>query len=109
MGTTPAKGEADYYSDGDFNAYCSMCGRKRKASTMEKNWQGLYRCPQHNEARQPQDFVRGVKDDTSVPWSQPPLVAYTSICTLNTQSAVVGVGVTGCMRAGNSFWDPNGV
>lgn len=67
----PLKGRADYWEPGDWDAVCSMCGRKRKASTMEKNWQGLYRCPIHNEIRQPQDFVRGVKDDQGVPWAQP--------------------------------------
>lgn len=103
---TPGKGRADYYSEGDFNAVCSECGRKRKASTLVKNWQGLYRCPEHNEARQPQDFVRNVKDDTRVPWAQLPGKVFIFLCTINTQSAVAGVGVAGCMRAGNSFWNP---
>lgn len=67
----PIKGRADYFAPGDFNAACSMCGRKRKASTMERNWQGMYRCPEHNEPRQPQDFVRNVKDVMTVPWAQP--------------------------------------
>lgn len=61
----------DYLSLGDWNAYCSMCGRKRKASELVKNWQGMYRCPQHNEARHPQDFVRAVPDVQTPPWVQP--------------------------------------
>src|SRR5712664_3370178 len=93
----PPKGPADYYADGDFNAVCSMCGHKRKASTMVKNWQGLYRCPEHNEPRHPQDFVRGVKDDTSVPWSQPPQGVFTSLCSLNTQTALPDIGTPDCM------------
>jgi hypothetical protein len=63
-------GRADLLELGTFNAACSMCGRKRKASQLVRNWQGLYRCPEHNEPRQPQDFARGVKDDMSVPWNQ---------------------------------------
>lgn len=109
MGTTPGKGRADFLSPGDFNADCSMCGRKRKASTMVRNWQGLYRCPEHDDQRQPQDFVRGVKDDQSVPWAQTPQIVFTAFCTLNTQCAIAGIGVAGCMRAGNTFFDPNGV
>lgn len=109
MGTVPPKGVADFYSPGDFNAVCSMCGKKRKASTMERNWQGLYRCPEHNEQRQPQDFVRATKDDTSVPWAQLPAGAFTSFCTLNTQSALADIGVADCMRADNTYYDPNGV
>ena len=67
----PIKGRADYYKFGDFNAACSMCGRKRKAAELVRNWQGLFRCPEHNEPRQPQDFARGVPDKMGVPWAQP--------------------------------------
>lgn len=35
-----------------------------------RNWQGLYRCPEHNEPRQPQDFARGIKEVISPPWAQ---------------------------------------
>jgi hypothetical protein len=64
-------GRADYLELGDWNAICSMCGGKRKASQMVKNWQGLYRCPEHNEPRHPQDFVRAVPDVQTPPWTQP--------------------------------------
>jgi hypothetical protein len=53
-----------------------MCGRKRKSSDLEKNWMGLYRCPEHNEPRQPQDFVRNVPDIMTVPWGQPQEVQF---------------------------------
>lgn len=66
----PQKGRADYLALGDWNAACSMCGRKRKASELVRNWQGLMRCPEHNEPRQPQDFARGVKEVISPPWAQ---------------------------------------
>ena len=75
----PVKGRADYLELGDWNAACSMCGRKRKASTLVRNWQGLYRCAEHNEERQPQDFVRGVKDNMSVPWIQDEITSYVQI------------------------------
>ena len=71
------KGRADYLLLGDWNAACSMCGRKRKASELVRNWQGLYRCPIHNEPRQPQDFVRNVKDIMTVPWAQPEMDTFT--------------------------------
>lgn len=66
----PQKGRADYLALGDWNAACSMCGRKRKASELVRNWQGLMRCPEHDEPRQPQDFARGVKEVISPPWAQ---------------------------------------
>lgn len=64
-------GQADFYESGDYNAACFECGRKRKASTLKKNWQGYWVCPEHWEPRQPQDFVRGATDQVSVPWAQP--------------------------------------
>jgi len=109
MGTTPQKGRADFLSPGDFNAVCSMCGRKRKASTMEKNWQGLYRCPEHNEPRQPQDFVRNVKDDQSVPWAQLPQKTFTVLCTRNGVSAIPDAAMPDCSIPDNAVYDPNGV
>lgn len=64
-------GRADYLELGDWNAVCYQCGRKRKASTLKKHWQGYYVCPEHWEARQPQDFVRSVPDIQTPPWAQP--------------------------------------
>ena len=97
-------GRADYLELGDYNAACSMCGRKRKASTMVRNWQGQYRCWEHNEQRQPQDFVRGVPDIVSVPWSQPELDSFTAVCTLAGISAVPGLAIPGCMLPGRRLY-----
>jgi len=71
-------GKADYLALGDWNVVCFQCGRKRKASETVRNWQGYYVCPEHNEPRHPQDFVRGVPDNQTPPWVQPaPSVVYT--------------------------------
>lgn len=84
-------GQADYLELGDWNAVCSMCGFKRKAGTLTKNWQGMWRCPIHNESRQPQDFVRAVPDVQTPPWTQPPgadvFIATTFICTENSDTS----------------------
>ena len=64
-------GPADYLALGDWNVQCYQCGRKRKASTLLRHWQGYYVCPQHWEMRQPQDFVRSVPDVQTPPWAQP--------------------------------------
>jgi len=64
-------GRADYLAIGDYNAVCFECGRKRKASTLRKHWQGYYVCPEHWEPRQPQDFVRAIPDVITPPWTQP--------------------------------------
>lgn len=65
----PVRGSADYFAPGTWNIACSMCGRKRKATELVKNWQGMYRCPEHDEPRQPQDFVRNIKDVMTVPYA----------------------------------------
>ena len=95
-------GRADYFELGDYNAACSECGRKRKASQLVRNWQGLYRCPEHNEPRQPQDFVRAIPDVMSVPWAQLETDQYTEYCSFNGCSAVANYAVAGCMIASRS-------
>jgi hypothetical protein len=51
-----------YYQQGQWNADCDQCGVKFKSSQLRKQWNGLYTCPKCWEPRQPQDFVRAVKD-----------------------------------------------
>lgn len=103
----PVKGRADFLQLGDWNVACSMCGRKRKASTMVKNWQGMWRCPEHNEPRHPQDFVRGVQDIQTVPFAQPQIDEYIYFCSLNGQSAIPGYAYPGCMIPGNTNFNPD--
>ncbi len=64
-------GRADYWKHGDHNAICDTCGFKFKASELKKTWDNMYVCSKDFEPRHPQDFVRGKKDDQSVPWSRP--------------------------------------
>lgn len=71
-----ADGARDFFAEGDWNIACSMCGRKRKASELVKNWQGMYRCPEHNDERHPQDFVRAAPDVQTVPYAQIPTQIY---------------------------------
>lgn len=80
-------GRADFLQLGDWNVQCFQCGFKMKASEAVRNWQGYYVHPEHNEPRQPQDFVRGVPDMQIPPWVQPwPNVIY------NYSLALIGYG-----------------
>jgi len=72
-------GTADYYKPGDYNMICDVSGRKVKASKMKRRWDNAMVHPDHWETRQPQDFVRGVKDDQSVPVSRPAATYDTTI------------------------------
>ena len=63
-------GSSDRYADGDWNFFCDLCGRKEKSSMGVKTWDNHYVCRHHKEVRNPQDFIRGVKDNQSVPWTR---------------------------------------
>ena len=88
------------YRLGDWLAVCSMCGHKRRASELVKNWQGMWRCPNHNEPRQPQDFVRAVPDIQTPPWVQPmPADRFQLVCFPNGISAIADYAVADCAIA----------
>jgi hypothetical protein len=89
-------GQADFLSLGDWNAACSMCGHKFKASELRRHWQGMYRCKKCWEPRHPQDFVKSVKDDMSVPWSQPRTDDDVEICSLNGQTSFADMAIADC-------------
>lgn len=65
-------GKRDYYKRGEWNAICDRCGAKFKSGEMRMEWDNLWVCKECWEPRQPQDFVRGLKDDQTVPISRPP-------------------------------------
>ena len=84
-------GRADYLAEGDWNAICWECGRKHKASTMLKHWQGYYVCPRCWEPRHPQDFVRGVTENPAAAWAQEQ-IGISPMLLLTTESATGGAG-----------------
>ncbi|MCK4706328.1 MAG: hypothetical protein KAT90_12665 [Gammaproteobacteria bacterium] len=59
-----------YFKKGDHNVICDRTGFKHKASEMRKEWNGLMVHYSQYEKRHEQDFVRGKKDDQSVPWTR---------------------------------------
>lgn len=100
----------DYYSPGQWNVRCSLCNRKRKSGDVVKNWQGQWRCPEHNEPRHPQDYVRGIAVEKPPQWVQPGATDdFVEQCTPNGISAITGFAVAGCVRAGyiSPMFDPN--
>jgi hypothetical protein len=62
----------NYWAPGQWNFICELCGAKRKSQDGIKTWDGHYVCRSHKEARNPQDFVRGVRENLTVPWARPP-------------------------------------
>lgn len=86
----------EYYDEGSWNVACAQCGRKRKAGEMVRNWQGMYRCPEHNEPRHPQEFVRAVPDVQTPPYVQPECDSFIGVCFPNDQSAYSDTAVADC-------------
>jgi hypothetical protein len=60
-----------YYEEGSNNGVCDQCGRIFKFTDLRKRWDGAYVDAACFEIRQPQDFVRAVRDNPSVPVSRP--------------------------------------
>jgi len=62
----------NYWASGQWNFICELCGEQRKSKDGVKTWDGHYVCRHHKEVRNPQDFVRGVRENLTVPWTRPP-------------------------------------
>jgi hypothetical protein len=74
--STKQQGRADFLELGSWNVQCGLCGRKRKNSDMKQlppgvPGAGLYVCNDHEYQRNPQDYVRGIPDIQTPPWTQP--------------------------------------
>ena len=99
-----------YFAPGQWNAACFRCGFKFKSSELRKTWQGFWACDRCWEPRQPQDFVRGVKDDSSVPWAQDDNWTFGGpsalLCTLQGKSAVPGYMTPGCSIPSTPYYGP---
>lgn len=90
-------GSADFYADGQWNFFCDLCGRKEKSSIGRKTWDNFYVCARHREIRNPQDFVRGIKDNQTVPWNRPrPPDDFVKVCSVRGSVAIPGYAVPGC-------------
>ena len=87
---------------GDYNAICDSCGRKYKASTMKKRWDGLFVCEHDYEMRHPQLSLRVRGDKMVVPIPRPDDYDpnYTTVCYIWDSSCYAGLAQAGCMIAG---------
>jgi hypothetical protein len=98
---------------GTWRAICDRCGFEFPSDQLIKDWQGLMVCHADYETRHPQDFVRGVPDNTTPPWTRPEppdtfiVVNYretdTSYCTSISSAAVADYGAADCMTVGRNL------
>jgi len=64
-----AGGPEDWFFDSSWNIRCQECYKKIKAQDAKRRWDHLLVCPECWEIRNPQDFVKGIPDNPSVPFS----------------------------------------
>lgn len=64
-------GSRDYFKLHDFNVICDVCGFKFKGSELIKRWDGLMVCREDWEPRPQQEYIRGIKETFSTPYSRP--------------------------------------
>lgn len=103
-----SNGMRTYFKPGSWNAQCDRCGGIFKAEELRRDWQGWMLCEKDWEPRHPQDFVRGVPDIMTPPWTRPqPAPIYRTVPNLypggstpsgsvaDNHSAIAGIAVAG--------------
>ncbi len=87
---------------GDYNSICDSCGRKFKASSMLKRWDGLFVCKEDYEIKHPQLSLRVHGDKQSVPIPRPDTIQDTFInsCNIINSQGLSGTSVAGCAISG---------
>ncbi len=91
------------YRHGKWRVQCDRCGHDFHSDQLYKTWDGLMVCKINDcwEPRQPQDFLRAVRDDQSVPWTRSePADVETKIC--DGRGAIAGMAQAGCAIAGST-------
>lgn len=98
------------YKPGDWKFVCDLCGRDGLASQAKRNWKGQWVHPEHWEPRHPQDFVRGVPETITPPWTRPRQAdTYAAFCTPAGITAIADYAVADCAIAEYTHpaFDPN--
>jgi len=59
------------YIPGDYWMICDRCGLKYRSSVMNREWNGLWVCPEDFEERHPNDHLGSSREERSVPVARP--------------------------------------
>lgn len=79
----------NFYKGGQWNVICDICGFVFKSDQIETDWEGSKRCRPCIDGRHPQDFVRAIKDDPSVPFSRPWIPSIDTGVWINNSLAII--------------------
>lgn len=102
-------GRADFFKLGDHNVICDKCGFKYKSSAMRKQWDNLYVCHECFDVRHPQDFVRSIKDNQTVPIARVDVAASTGTTTVGTAGTKGATSIVLTSVTGLAKWDSIGI
>jgi hypothetical protein len=90
---------------GQWNVICDVCGFEFKSNEVRKRWDGLIVCDDDFELDHPQKYIRGRSDPQPVPAEyirQEPEDVFIVVCTRYTNQGIAGIGIAGCMIAGQN-------
>jgi hypothetical protein len=88
---------------GDYNAICDSCGRKFKASTMRKRWDGLFVCHEDFEYKHPQLSLKVQGDKQQVPIPRPESNdLFLEFCDIWKSSPMADFGTADCAYVGGN-------
>ena len=88
---------------GDYNVVCDSCGRKFKASTMRKRWDGLLVCKEDFEVKHPQLSLKVHGDKQTVPIPRPEAEdQFLEFCDIWTSSPMADFGTADCAFVGGN-------
>lgn len=90
---------------GNWNALCDSCGRRFKASELQKRWDGLMVCREDFEQRHHSDFLRVQKEKIAVDWVRPYPAQDTFVgyCTTEGRSSIADLAVADCAIADSEY------
>lgn len=85
---------------GNWNVICDSCGRKFKASSLRKRWDGLMVCEEDYERKHPQLSLKVRGDKIVPPWVRPEVEPdmFLAFCTLENSQGIIDLAVTDCAR-----------
>ena len=88
---------------GDWNVVCDSCGRKFKASTMRKRWDGFLVCKDDFEVKHPQLSLKVHGDKQTVPIPRPEAEdQFLEFCDIWTSSPMADFGTADCAYVGGN-------
>lgn len=61
----------DFFVGGQWKAQCDICSRTYKSGELRLTWDKFRACSDCWYPRNPQDFIRGVRDQQAPPWTRP--------------------------------------